>query len=107
MKRTAPPGKNDRPIARLLAVGLPDALTGAQGMLLRVKADASGYELVPTVASPRFYGFALSGDGSELLLTEGRDQNFEVDAFDAWTVAEGVHFTIENNALVMALEVAV
>jgi len=97
-------------IARLLAVGLPDVLAGAQGMLLRVKVDESGYELVPTVASPRFYGFALSGDGSELLLTEGRDQNFEVDAFDAWTVAEGVHFAVENNALVMnlgtALEVA-
>lgn len=93
-------------IARLLAVGLPDALTGAQGMLLRVKADETGYELVPTVATPRFYGFALSADGSELLLTEGRDSTFEVDAFDAWTVAEGVHFAIQNNALVMELEMA-
>jgi len=65
---------------------------------------------VPTVASPRFYGFTLSGDGSELLLTEGRDQVFDAEAFDAWTVAEGVHFAVENNALVMnlgtALEVA-
>lgn len=93
-------------IARLLAVGLPDVLAGAQGMLLRVKADATGYELVPTVASPRFYGFALSGDGSELLLTEGRDQIFEAEAFDAWTVAEGVHFAVEHNALVMNLGTA-
>ena len=91
-------------IARLLAVGLPDALTGAQGMLLRVKADETSYELVPTVASPRFYGFALSADGSELLLTEGRDLTFEVDAFDAWTVTEGVHFAIQNNALVLGLK---
>lgn len=93
-------------IARLLAVGLPDVLAGAQGMLLRVKADESGYELVPTVASPRFYGFALSADGSELLLTEGRDQTFEADAFDAWTVTEGVHFALESNALVMKLGTA-
>ncbi|WP_281364043.1 hypothetical protein [Tepidicella baoligensis] len=40
------------------------------------------------------------------MLTEGRDQIFEAEAFDAWTVAEGVHFAVENNALVMALEVA-
>ena len=50
-------------IARLLAVGLPDSLTGARGMLLKVKADESGYELVNTAALPRFYGFALSSDG--------------------------------------------
>ncbi len=90
-------------IARLLAVGLPDALTGAQGMLLKVKADASGYELVPTVASPRFYGFALSGDGSELRLTEGRDADFDVKDFLAWTLAEGVTFAIHNNALEVQL----
>jgi hypothetical protein len=58
------------------------------------------------VASPRFYGFALSADGSELLLTEGRDQTFEADAFDAWTVTEGVHFALESNALVMKLGTA-
>ena len=90
-------------IARLLAVGLPDSLTGAQGMLLKVKADESGYELVNTAALPRFYGFHLSSDGSELLLTEGRDADFNANDFLAWTLAEGVTFAIYNNALEVQL----
>ena len=90
-------------IARLLAVGLPDSLTGARGMLLKVKADESGYELVNTAALPRFYGFHLSSDGSELLLTEGRDADFDVKYFLAWTLAEGVTFAIHDNALEVQL----
>ena len=90
-------------IARLLAVGLPDSLAGAQGMLLKVKADESGYELVNTAALPRFYGFTLSSDGSELLLTEGRDADFDVQNFLAWTLAEGVTFAIHDNALEVQL----
>ena len=90
-------------IARLLAVGLPDSLTGARGMLLKVKADESGYELVNTAALPRFYGFQLSSDGSELLLTEGRDADFNAQDFLAWTLAEGVTFAIHDNALEVQL----
>jgi hypothetical protein len=90
-------------IARLLAVGLPDTLAGAQGMLLKVKADESGYELVNTAALPRFYGFVLSSDGSELLLTEGRDADFQANDFLAWTLAEGVSFAIHDNALEVQL----
>ena len=90
-------------IARLLAVGLPDSLIGAHGMLLKVKADESGYELVNTAALPRFYGFHLSSDGSELLLTEGRDADFNANDFLAWTLAEGVTFAIYNNALEVQL----
>jgi hypothetical protein len=90
-------------IAHLLAVGLPDNLAGAQGMLLKVKADESGYELVNTAALPRFYGFQLSSDGSELLLTEGRDADFDASDFQAWTLAEGVTFAIHNNALEVQL----
>ena len=90
-------------IARLLAVGLPDSLTGARGMLLKVKADESGYELVNTAALPRFYGFQLSSDGSEFLLTEGRDADFDVQDFLAWTLAEGVTFAIRDNALEVQL----
>ena len=88
-------------IARLLAVGLPDSLTGARGMLLKVKTDESGYELVNTAALPRFYGFQLSSDGSELLLTEGRESGFDAQGFLSWTLAEGVTFTIHDNALEM------
>ena len=90
-------------IARLLAVGLPDSLTGARGMLLKVKADESGYELVNTAALPRFYGFQLSIDGSELLLTEGRDADLKANDFLAWTLAEGVTFAIRDNALEVKL----
>ncbi len=90
-------------IARLLAVGLPDSLTGARGMLLKVKADEFGYELVNTAALPRFYGFHLSSDGSELLLTEGRDADVDVQDFLAWTLTEGVTFAIHNNALEVQL----
>ncbi len=90
-------------ITRLMAVGLPDVLTGARGMLLKVKADESGYELVHTTASPRFYGFHLSSDGSELLLTEGREEAFDSGDFVAWTISEGVSFAVQNNALEVQL----
>ena len=90
-------------VARLLAVGLPDTLTGARCMLLKVKTDESGYELVNTAALPRFYGFHLSSDGSELLLTEGRDADFNAQDFLAWTLAEGVTFAILNNSLEVQL----
>ena len=72
-------------------------------MLLKVKVDESGYELVHTAALPRFYGFALSSDGSELLLTEGRDANFNAQDFLAWTLAEGVTFALHQNALEVQL----
>lgn len=90
-------------ITRLMAVGLPDVLTGARGMLLKVKADESGYELVHTAALPRFYGFHLSSDGSELLLTEGREEAFDSRDFTAWTISEGVSFAVQNNALEVRL----
>jgi hypothetical protein len=90
-------------ITRLLAVGLPDVLTGARGMLLKVKADESGYELVHTAALPRFYGFHLSSDGSELLLTEGREEAFDSGDFTAWTISEGMSFSVQNNALEVRL----
>jgi hypothetical protein len=72
-------------------------------MLLKVKADETGYQLVNTAALPRFYGFQLSSDGSELLLTEDRDADFNVNDFLAWTLAEGVTFAIYNNALEVQL----
>lgn len=86
-------------ITRLMAVGLPDVLTGAGGMLLKVKTDESGYELVHTAALPHFYGFHLSSDGSELLLTEGREEAFDTSVFTAWTISEGVSFVVQRNVL--------
>ena len=86
-------------VARLLAVGL----TGARGKLLKVKHDESGYELVNTAALPRFYGFQLSSDGSELLLTEGRESGFDAQVFLSWSLAEGVTFVMHDNALEVQL----
>jgi len=90
-------------IAKFMAIGLPSTLVGAHDMLLKVKADESGYELVHTAALPRFYGFHLSSDGSELLLTEGREEAFESSDFTAWTISEGVSFALQKNALEVQL----
>ncbi len=90
-------------ITRIQAVGIPDVLIGARGKLLKVKFDESGYELVTTAALPNFYGFQLSDDGSELLLTQGREDAFTATAFLSWMVGEGLTFSIQRNALEVAL----
>ena len=90
-------------VSRLQAVGIPDVLSGAHGMLLKVKSDESGYELVNTAALPRFYGFSLSSDGSELLLTQGREDVFDATSYASWMVGEGLTFSIQRNGLEMSL----
>lgn len=90
-------------IARLLAVGLPDSLSGARGMLLKVKVDETGYELVHTAALPRFYGFRLSIDGSELLLAEGREEAFDSGDYPASMLGEGLAFSVRRNCLEVTL----
>jgi hypothetical protein len=89
-------------LAKLLAVGLPDSLIGAAGQLLKVKTDETGYTLVNSAASPRFYGLAHSADGTELLLTEGRE-DYDTRLFQAWMISEGINFSIQRNQLVMQL----
>ena len=86
----------------LLAVGLPDSLIGAAGQLLKVKNDETGYTLVNSAASPRFFGLAHSTDGTELLLTEGRE-DYDTRLFQAWMISEGINFSIVRNELVMQL----
>ena len=89
-------------LATLLAVGLPDSLIGAAGQLLKVKNDETGYTLVNSAASPRFFGLAHSTDGTELLLTEGRE-DYDTRLFQAWIISEGINFSIQRNELVMQL----
>ena len=89
-------------LATLLAVGLPDSLIGAAGQLLKVKSDETGYTLVNSAASPRFFGLAHSTDGTELLLTEGRE-DYDTRLFQAWIISEGINFSIQRNELVMQL----
>jgi hypothetical protein len=87
----------------LNAAKLPTTLTNHAGEFLQVKADSSGYELVSSVAAPSFFGFKMSADGQEIVLTYGRDADFDVNDYDTWTIAENVTFSISNNNLAMVL----
>lgn len=88
-------------MALLAAAGLP-AIPVAD-MYLRVKPDGTGYYYVSSAAAPVFFGFKLSADQSELLLTYGRNDDFDVADFDTWTIAENVTFAVEKNQLVSKL----
>ena len=89
--------------AKLLAAGLPSSIVGAALKFLQVKADESGYELVESTAKPVFYGFKLSADGTELMLTSGRDGAFVASDFESSMINEGLTFSIVNNELVVTL----
>ena len=89
--------------ARLIAAGLPSSLVGQALKFLQVKADASGYELVDSTAKPVFYGLKLSADGTELMLTFGRDGAFTASDFESSTISEGLTFSIVKNELVVTL----
>ncbi len=87
----------------LNAAKIPTGLTGHAKEFLQVKADASGYELVQSVAAPRFFGFKMSSDGVSIEMTYGRDEDYNVSAFETWTMAENITFEIRNNNLVLVL----
>jgi len=85
----------------LAAAGLP-AVPVAK-MFLRVKADASGYEYVSSAAAPVFFGFKLSADQTELVLTYGNADDYDVANFDTWVIGENITFAVEKNQLVSKL----
>lgn len=87
----------------LAAAGLPPSLVGAAGQFLKVKLDETGYELTTSSASPRFYGFKFSADSTELLLTEGRDEDYIDQDYVASMLGEGFTVAITNNQLVITL----
>ena len=87
----------------LAAAGLPPSLVGHAGEFLKVKLDETGYEFTNSSASPRFYGFAFSADSTELLLTEGRDEDYIDGNYVASMLGEGFTVAITNNQLVMTL----
>lgn len=75
------------------------------GFFLQVRPDENGYELVASTAKPTFYGFSLSGNGSELILTSGRDQDFSTKDFDSHFIGNlGYNFAIRNNELVVVMQ---
>lgn len=89
--------------AKLLAAGLPPSLVGQALNFLQVKADMTGYQFVESTAKPVFYGFKLSADGTELMLTSGRDGAFVASDFESSMISEGLTFSIINNELVVTL----
>lgn len=87
----------------LNAAKIPGSLAGKSKQFLQVKTDETGYVLVASVAAPSFFGFKMSDNGEEILLTYGRDQDFNVEDFDTWTMAENVTFSVFNNNLAVVL----
>lgn len=81
---------------------IPNTLEGEASNFLRVKSDESGYELVSSVARPTFFGFNLSADGTEILLTYGQD-DYNVSEFTTWDIGDGIMFSVVNNNLVIQL----
>jgi len=90
-------------VAALNAAKIPTNLVGAAKQFLQVKADESGYELVTSVAAPSFFGFNLSADGTELIMTSGRDADFDSTAFATWTLSENISYSVSKNNLVVNL----
>ena len=88
-------------LAAFAAAKIPSSLAGKAKQFLQVKSDASGYELVASVAAPSFFGFKEVNGGIEM--TYGRSDDFNTDEYDIWTLAENVSFQIQNNNLVVVL----
>ncbi len=87
----------------LNAAKIPTGLVGHAKEFLQVKADETGYELVTSVAAPVFHGFNLSADGTELILTKGRDDDYDAEAYATWTLSENISYSVQNNNLVVNL----
>lgn len=85
------------------AAKIPGDLTNRAGQFLQVKTDESGYLLVNSVAAPSFYGFKMSDNGQEIEMTFGRDDDYDVNDFETWTMSENVTFEVRNNNLVVVL----
>jgi hypothetical protein len=94
-------GVYNNTLAAFNAAKIPSSLAGKAKQFLQVKADASAYELVASVAAPSFFGFKEVNGGIEM--TYGRSDDFNTDEYAIWTLAENVSFQIQNNNLVVVL----
>jgi hypothetical protein len=83
----------------LAGANIPQSLTGRTGYFLQVNALETGYNLVASVASPKFFGFKNTADG-QIELTFG-DINVDVADYDTFDTAENVSFILDNNNLTM------
>lgn len=89
--------------AALNAAKIPSSLVGKAKQFLQVKVDATGYELVESVAAPVFFGFKLNKTTQEIELTYGREDDFDSTSYDSWIMAENVSFDVRKNELVVVL----
>lgn len=84
------------------AARIPTSLAGQAGKFLQVASTELVYELVSSVAAPVFYGFTMSPDKSEIVMTYGRD-DYDVSDYVTWTSSENVTFEVRNNNLTVVL----
>ena len=87
----------------LNASRIPTSLNGQGGKFLQVASTELAYELVSSVAAPSFFGFSMSADGKEIIMTYGRDDDYDVADYETWTTAENVLFEVRNNNLTVVL----
>ena len=81
----------------LSSASLPQTLSGNAGKFLQVNNAESSYELVSSVASPKFYGLKING--SNLEVTTSSSGNYNTTDYDYQLIAENVSFQIVNNTL--------
>ena len=85
------------------AQNIPSSLIGQRLKILKVNDAETGYDLAASVATPRFYGFALSADGTEILLSEENSGSIASSNFISWVISENVSFSIQNNELALTI----
>jgi hypothetical protein len=82
---------------------LPATFTGKAKNVLRVNLAETAYEFSASAASPSFYGFALSTDGTEILVTTDTINNYNTSDFVSWGIQENISFSVLNNQLALTL----
>jgi hypothetical protein len=85
------------------AQNIPSSLIGQRLKILKVNDAETGYDLAASVATPRFYGFALSADSTEILLSEENSGSLIASNYVSWLISENVSFSIQNNELAVTL----
>lgn len=85
------------------AQNLPSVLLGQRLKILKVNNAETGYDLATSVAAPRLYGFALSADSTEILLSEENSGSIVSSNFISWVISENVSFSIQNNELALTI----
>ena len=81
----------------LASASLPQTLSGNAGKFLQVNSGETSYELVSSVASPKFYGLKLSN--GQLNQTTSTTGNYNVSDYDYHLISENITFQIVNNTL--------